>query len=81
MRTKEFSKSCRFRYNEFRTGDTRKGAGEHTIYDRCLLIKTGNTKCIFMDCTHQDCPLSTEKKHKVKGGTARFKGKWKKTKL
>jgi hypothetical protein len=75
---KKFDEKCKFRYDEFRTGDTKKGGGEHALFGRCLLKKTNNRKCMFPSFTHFNCPLSDVKKHKAKEGTVRFKGKWKK---
>ena len=80
MNNKErtYEDNCKFRYDEYRKGDTKKGSGEHTLQQRCILIKHGNRKCIFVDKTHKDCPISTTKKHKIDPSRVKFKGKWKK---
>lgn len=73
MGRKTFDEKCQFRYDEFREGATKKGHGEHTIFERCILRKTGNKKCLFQSDTHITCPISIHRKHKAKG--VRFKGK------
>lgn len=78
MGKKTFDDKCKFRYSEFRKGDTKKGNGEHTLYERCVLRDHGNQKCPFPDKTNKDCPISITKKRKVEQGFVRFKGKWKK---
>ncbi len=75
---KEFDEKCEFRYDEKRIGDTRKGVGQHTISDRCILKSKGNRKCSFIGDDHITCPMSVHKKHKTKPNTIRFRGRQKK---
>lgn len=78
-KTRKFDDKCEFRYDEDRTGQTKHGHKEHTLYNRCILQKAGDRKCVFSSSTHFDCPVSIHKKHKIKSGTKKYRGKWKKT--
>lgn len=78
MTNRVFDDICKFRYDEFRKGETKKSSVAHTVYNRCILTKAKNKRCIFTDMGHKNCPVSTAKKHKVKSGLIRFKGKWRK---
>jgi hypothetical protein len=66
--TRVYGKPCIYRYDEVRSGDTRKGKGEHTISGRCFLRSVGDRRCFYPDKNHLTCPTSTHKKPKKKAG-------------
>lgn len=78
MPTRVFDEKCKFRYNEAREGATKKGAGQHTLYNRCILQKTENKKCLHPNENQTICPFSTAPKHRHKG-KVKLRGKWRKT--
>jgi len=72
-----FDEKCKFRYNEVREGASKKGGGQHTLYNRCILQKTDGKKCLHPKETHVSCTFSTAPKHKHKG-KIKIRGKWRK---
>ena len=59
------SETCKFRYDEKRTGTTKK-PNDVTLHRRCTLNKYKNKACAFPYFNHIGCPLSTHKKPRNK---------------